>query len=125
MEVPRLGVKLELQLPAYATATATRDPSLICDLHHGSWQHLILNPLSKTAVRNCNCMVPSQIHFPCTTTGTLFLVTFYYYYYLFIYFCLFRAAPMAYGSSWAKSPIEAAANSLHHSHRSTRFEPHL
>ena len=28
MEVPRLGVKLELQLPAYTTATATWDPSL-------------------------------------------------------------------------------------------------
>ena len=27
-EVPRLGVKLELQLPAYATATTTWDPSL-------------------------------------------------------------------------------------------------
>ena len=27
MEVPRLGVKLELQLPAYTTATVTRDPS--------------------------------------------------------------------------------------------------
>jgi len=26
MEVPRLGVQLELQLPAYATATATPDP---------------------------------------------------------------------------------------------------
>jgi len=26
MEVPRLGVKLELQLPAYTTATATLDP---------------------------------------------------------------------------------------------------
>jgi len=29
MEVPRLGVELELQLPAYATATATPDLSLI------------------------------------------------------------------------------------------------
>ena len=27
MEVPRLGVESELQLPAYATATATGDPS--------------------------------------------------------------------------------------------------
>ena len=27
MEVPRLEVELELQLPAYTTATATRDPS--------------------------------------------------------------------------------------------------
>ena len=26
LEVPRLGVKSELQLPAYATATAMRDP---------------------------------------------------------------------------------------------------
>ena len=35
MEVPRLGVQLELQLTAYttATATATPDPSRICDLH--------------------------------------------------------------------------------------------
>ena len=36
MEVPRLGVQLELQLLAYATATATSELSLICDLHH-SW----------------------------------------------------------------------------------------
>ena len=28
MEVPRLGVELELQLPAYTTATATRKPVL-------------------------------------------------------------------------------------------------
>ena len=33
MEVPRLGVKLELQLPVYATATATADPSRIYDLN--------------------------------------------------------------------------------------------
>ena len=38
MEVPWLGVilgvKLELQLPA--SATATQDPSYVCDLHHSS-----------------------------------------------------------------------------------------
>ena len=34
VEVPRLGVELELQLPAYTTATATSDPSHICDLQH-------------------------------------------------------------------------------------------
>ena len=34
MEVPKLGVKSELQLPAYTTVTATLDPSRICDLHH-------------------------------------------------------------------------------------------
>ena len=27
MEVPRLGIELELQLPAYTTATATWDPA--------------------------------------------------------------------------------------------------
>ena len=36
MEVPVLGVRSELELPAYATATATWDPRLICDLHHSS-----------------------------------------------------------------------------------------
>ena len=36
MEVPRLGIKSELQLQAYTTATATRDPSLVCDLCHHS-----------------------------------------------------------------------------------------
>ena len=47
VEVPRLGVESELELLAYATATAAWDPSLICDLHHSSWQSQILNPLSK------------------------------------------------------------------------------
>ena len=48
MEVPRLGVESELQLPAYTSATATWDPSCvcICDLRHSSWQHWILNSLS-------------------------------------------------------------------------------
>ena len=31
MEGPRLGVKSGLQLLVYTTATATQDPSLICD----------------------------------------------------------------------------------------------
>ena len=46
MEVPRLGVESERQLPAYttATATATRGLSHICDLCHSLWQHWILNP---------------------------------------------------------------------------------
>ena len=32
MEAPKLGVELELQLPTYTTATATRDQSHVCDL---------------------------------------------------------------------------------------------
>ena len=47
MEGPSLGVELEPQLLAYATATAMRDLSLICDLHHSSQQLEILNPLSR------------------------------------------------------------------------------
>ena len=42
MEVPRPGVESKLQLPTYTTATATPDPSRICDLHHSSRQHQIL-----------------------------------------------------------------------------------
>ena len=48
MEVPRLGVKEELQLQAYTTAIAMSDPSHICELHHGSLQCGILNPLRES-----------------------------------------------------------------------------
>ena len=44
IEVPRLGVQSEPQLPAYTTAIATRDPSFVFDLHHSLWQRRILNP---------------------------------------------------------------------------------
>ena len=47
MDVPRLGIKSELQSPAYTTATATPDLSCVFDLHHTSWQFRILNPLSE------------------------------------------------------------------------------
>ena len=46
MEVPPLGVELELWLLAYTIATGTPDPSLVWDLHCRSWQCRILNPLS-------------------------------------------------------------------------------
>ena len=70
MEVPRLGVESKLLLPAYTRATATPDPSLICDLHHSSWQCQILNPLSDARNRTRNLIVPSRIHLHCTMTGT-------------------------------------------------------
>ena len=47
MEVPRLEVISELQLPAYTTATATPGLSHTSELLHNLWQHQILNPLSK------------------------------------------------------------------------------
>ena len=46
---------------AYARATATQDPSRVCDLHHSSRQRRIINPLSKGGDRTRNLMVPSWI----------------------------------------------------------------
>ena len=40
-------VESELQLMAYATATAMPEPSLVCNLYSSSPQHGILNPLSE------------------------------------------------------------------------------
>ena len=70
MEVPRLGAKLELQLPAFATATAMPDPSHAYNLHHSSWQHQILHLLSEARDRTCILTATSRIRFCCATTGT-------------------------------------------------------
>ena len=63
MEVPRLRVKWELQLPAYTTATATAALDLchICDLYHSLQQHCILNPLSKARDGTRILMDTSQV----------------------------------------------------------------
>ena len=70
MEVPSLGVKLELQPLAYTTITATWALSHICNLHHSTQQHWILNPLSEARDQTCVFMDTSQIHFCCTKMGT-------------------------------------------------------
>ena len=53
LEIPRLGIQLEWQLPTYTTAMATSDLSQICDLCHNSWQHQILSPLSEARDQTC------------------------------------------------------------------------
>ena len=68
MEVPRLGVNSEPQLPA--TATATWDLSLIWDPYHSSWQHRILNALSKVRDWTYLLMDISWVHFCCATILT-------------------------------------------------------
>ena len=71
MEVSRLlGVQVELQLLAYTTATATRDPSCLCDLHHSSRQRWIPDPPSEARDRICILMDTRRIHFRCATVGT-------------------------------------------------------
>ena len=81
MEVPRLGVQLELQSPAHARATETQDPSHVCNLHHSSRQRRILNPLSKARDRTRNLMVPGWIHLPLRHDGNSRNV---------IIFCIFK-----------------------------------
>ena len=63
MEVPRLGVQLELLPMAYTTATAMQDLSRICNLHNSSQQCQILNLLNEARDRTCVLMDASQIHF--------------------------------------------------------------
>ena len=62
MEVSMVGVQSELQLLAYARATAMQDPNRICYLHHSSRQRQILNPPSKSRDRTRILMDASQIH---------------------------------------------------------------
>ena len=47
MEVPRLGVKSELQPLAYATATAKPDPSCVCHYTTAHDNSISFKPLSK------------------------------------------------------------------------------
>ena len=63
VEVPGLGVELELQLPAYTTATATQYPSFACDLPHSLRQHQILNLLSEAMDQTHILMDTSQVHY--------------------------------------------------------------
>ena len=63
MRFPRLGGALELYWLAYTLATAMRDLSYVCDLHHSSWQHQILNPPSKGRDRIHILMDTSQVRY--------------------------------------------------------------
>ena len=63
MEVPRPRVELELQQLAYTTARTTRDLSHVCNLHHGSRQRWVLNPLSRARDQTLILMDTSQVCF--------------------------------------------------------------
>ena len=69
MEFPRLTVESDLQLQACATAAATLDLSLICDLTLTLWQCRILNPLRKVRdwihIRFLTCRATIWTPIPC------------------------------------------------------------
>ena len=147
MEVPRLGIELELQLLAYTTAKAMPEPSHICLQlvgNTGSVFHLVRSGIEPTSswilavflthwaimgtpnmiffvliVCSLNyflllilvCLLPFCLH--CLCIITLHIPLFYF------IFCLFRAAPMAYGSSQARGRIGAAAAGMCYRHSNT------
>ena len=55
MEIPRLGVEVELQLPAYTTATATQELSRVWDLCH-SLRQCWINTLRGARDQTCILM---------------------------------------------------------------------
>ena len=61
MEVPQLGAELELQLPVYATALPTQDPSHICDLCCSLWQQWILNQHVRPGIEPTSPRTPCQV----------------------------------------------------------------
>ena len=77
MEVPRLGVKSELQVPAYTIAT--RDQSYVCNPHHSSHWRKIPNPLSEARDRTCILMDTSRISFCRATIGIPIIIVLKFY----------------------------------------------
>ena len=85
-------------------------------LTHASTCQDIL-PYFRKFHHNCCQLIPAYILLEVTT-----FLSFFYCSFLFIYFLLFRAAPVAYGSSQAMGWIGAAAASLCHSHSTAGSE---
>ena len=125
MDVPRLGVKPELQLPAYATAAALPDPNWVFDLQCSSQQHQILNPLSRARDWTPVLTDTSQVHYCWATVRTpvFFCLFVCFVCFFFFFFVFFRAEPVAYGGSQARGWIGAVASDLHHS--SWQLKPHV
>ena len=55
------GAQWELQLWAYTTAVATKDPRGILELCCSLWKHQVLNPLSKARDQTCIRMDTSRV----------------------------------------------------------------
>ena len=70
MEIPRLGVELELQRPAYTTATVMPDMSHVWHLNCNSRQHQILNLMSEAKGQTCILINTNQVCYSLATMGT-------------------------------------------------------
>ena len=119
MEVPRLGVESELQLPAFKTATATSDPSRISDLHHTSRQCQMLNPLTEARVTSWIC-------FCWTIMGTPEILNFIVVSFINNFFCGYCSlCPMlkifTNLRSWRYSPLLISRRFFYISHMDTKL----
>ena len=86
MEVPRLGVKSELLLPTYSTATAMSDLSGTHTVAHSN-SRLVPDPMSEARDQTCILMDTSPIHFHCATMGTPSFFSFFFF--VLLSFCHF------------------------------------
>ena len=74
MEVPRQGIKSDLQLPAYTIATVTQDPSHVCNLRHtahgntGSLTHWVRPGIKPASSR----MLVRLVNYRATTGTPIF-----------------------------------------------------
>ena len=109
MEVPRVGVEFELQLPASATATATWEPSCICSLHCSLWQHQNRNSLSKARGQICILMDTSWVLNWLSHNGNpqANFFFFFFFWYLFLHGLLLKGTrrhwfPNVLGILWCK-----------------------
>ena len=64
MEASKLGVKSELELQTYTTATARKDSSHVSDLHHSLRQCWILNSLLRGRDQTRILLDTSWVRFP-------------------------------------------------------------
>ena len=83
IEVPRLRVEFE---PAYATATATLDPSCIWDLCCSLQQCRILNPLSEARDRAHILMDTSLVLNPLSHNRNSTILPLFFFFFSFFFF---------------------------------------